>query len=82
LWSRDGRQLFYRVAPDALMVVDVTPGPPFQAGRPRQVFTRVFGGVTGFGAPIFNLGRDNRWLFLSPRETLHARIDVLRHVLR
>jgi serine/threonine-protein kinase len=83
LWSHDGRQLFYCVNSDALMVVDVQEGASsFVAGRPRLAISKVLAGMTGFGTPGFSLGRDRRWLFLTPRETLHARIDVVRHALQ
>lgn len=37
VWSRDGRELFYRNG-DNMMVVDVESGPVFRAGAPRVLF--------------------------------------------
>ena len=39
-WSKDGRELFYwaRVPVAKLMAVDVTSGPDFRAGTPRELF--------------------------------------------
>jgi Tol biopolymer transport system component len=37
VWSRDGRELFYRNG-DKMMVVDVETGPVFRAGTPRLLF--------------------------------------------
>jgi Tol biopolymer transport system component len=43
LWSRDGRELFYRQnyfrRQNQAFVVDVRPGPVFSAGKPRLLFT-------------------------------------------
>ena len=40
-WSRDGRQLFYiPLATRSMMVVNVVPGDPFVADRPRTLFER------------------------------------------
>jgi eukaryotic-like serine/threonine-protein kinase len=41
VWSRDGRELFYRSA-DRLMSVAITPGTPPRAGRSRVVFEGPF----------------------------------------
>ena len=38
VWSRDGRELFYADLAQNLISVPVTPGPAFQAGRPRALF--------------------------------------------
>ena len=37
VWSRSGRQLFYRAA-GKFYVVDIEPGPEFRASRPRLLF--------------------------------------------
>jgi hypothetical protein len=39
LWSRTGRELFYRVG-DALMAVDVTTTPRLTVGTPRRLFEK------------------------------------------
>jgi serine/threonine-protein kinase len=51
LWSRDGRQLFYRQSwsqrENQVSVVDVRTGPVFSAGKPRLLFTAQ--GYVGMG---------------------------------
>src|SRR5439155_15579301 len=37
LWSRNGRELFYYVAPDTIMAVPVRLGPDVVLGRPQTV---------------------------------------------
>ena len=37
-WAHSGRELFFK-APNQLMAVDITPGPTFQAGTPRPLFS-------------------------------------------
>src|SRR5262249_57048044 len=37
VWSRDGRELFYRDFAGALLSVPVTPSAAFTAGRPQQI---------------------------------------------
>ena len=41
LWSRDGRELFYRTG-YRMMVVDVRLSPGFEAGRPRLLFEEAY----------------------------------------
>jgi serine/threonine-protein kinase len=38
IWSRDGRELFYRNG-DKMMVVDVAVKPEFRAGKPRDLWS-------------------------------------------
>ena len=37
VWSRNGRELFYRSG-DAMMAVDIVTSPMFAAGKPRRLF--------------------------------------------
>jgi len=46
LWSRDGRELFYRNG-DAMMVVPVETDPTFVPGRPQILFTGDFAAAPG-----------------------------------
>jgi serine/threonine-protein kinase len=48
VWSRDGRELFYRDFSGALMAVPVAAGPGFTPGRPVRLFEGT--GYTGSGA--------------------------------
>ena len=41
VWSRNGRELFYRSG-DAMMAVDVTTSPVLGAGKPRRLFERPY----------------------------------------
>jgi len=50
LWSKDGRELFYYVAPDTIMSVPVTPGPNLVLGKPAVV-------IKGTYALALNAGR-------------------------
>jgi eukaryotic-like serine/threonine-protein kinase len=60
-WSATGRELFYRSG-DKMMVVDVAPGPSFQASRPRMLFDRRY--ELGY-----DVARDGRFLMLKPPAT-------------
>ena len=46
-WRRDGRELFYLGLDGAIMAVEVTPGPTFDAGPPKALFN------TGVIVPAF-----------------------------
>jgi len=48
VWSRDGRELFYRDFTGAMMDVPVAAGPGFSPGRPLRLFEGT--GYTGAGA--------------------------------
>jgi hypothetical protein len=51
LWSRDGRELFYRTVRGALMAVEIQTEPTFSASTPRRLFdVGGLGLVTGAGA--------------------------------
>jgi Tol biopolymer transport system component len=52
LWRRDGKELFYQrpasgTTPAAWMSVDVTPGPVFKAGTPKELFPITFAPTNG-----------------------------------
>jgi serine/threonine-protein kinase len=53
VWSRDGRELFYR-SEDQLMVVDVQLGDRFRAGTPRPLFADTYERDGGGGGGIAN----------------------------
>ncbi|HET7023629.1 MAG TPA: protein kinase, partial [Gemmatimonadales bacterium] len=38
-WSHNGRELFFEAVPNDLMAATVTPGPTFDHGTPRRLFT-------------------------------------------
>ena len=63
VWSRDGRELFYRQG-DQMMAVTVAPQGEFSAGRPRRLFEIRFD--AGGDGPNFDVSRDGTW-FVMPR---------------
>ena len=73
LWSRDGRELFYYVAPDTIMAVPVEAGKELVLGRPTVA-------VKGSFAVAVNTGRHydvspdgKRFLLLKDVEDTNAR---------
>jgi Tol biopolymer transport system component len=63
VWSRDGRELFYRQG-DQMMAVPVAPNAEFLAGRPRQLFEIRFD--AGDNGPNYDVSPDGKW-FVMPR---------------
>ncbi len=70
-WSRNGRELFYRSG-DKMMVVDVTTGPSFIAGRSRLLFEGPYKQTGGFGEYVnanYDIALDGqRFLMVQPSE--------------
>jgi serine/threonine-protein kinase len=65
VWSKDGRELFFREG-DALMAAPVAPkGEVFSAGRPQRLFEVRFD--TGNNGPNYDVSRDGQW-FVVPRQ--------------
>ena len=78
VWSRDGRELFYRSG-QRLMVIPVATSPPFQSGRPRLVFEGRF--VQGDpGLPAYDVSPDGR-RFLMMKNEHEAQRRELRVIL-
>ena len=63
VWSRDGRELFYRQG-DQMMAVPVASKVEFTAGRPRRLFEIRFD--TGDNGPNYDVSPDGKW-FVAPR---------------
>jgi eukaryotic-like serine/threonine-protein kinase len=63
VWSRDGRELFYRRG-DELMAVSVAAGREFSAGRPTRLFETRFDAADN--APNYDVSPDGKW-FVMPR---------------
>ena len=63
VWSRDGRELFYRQG-EQMMVVSIVRTPDFSADRPRRLFETRFD--AGDNGPNYDLAPDGKW-FLMPR---------------
>jgi Tol biopolymer transport system component len=64
LWSRDGRELFYR-AGGKVMAVDVRTSPGFRAGTPRELFPDSFAVSPNFMTG-YSVAADRRFLFAQP----------------
>ena len=64
LWSRDGRELFYR-AGGKVMAVDVRTSPRFSAGAPRALFDDTFSVSPNF-ITGYSVAADRRFLFSQP----------------
>ena len=81
MWSRDGKELFYR-AGTSLMVVDVITEPSFEAAKPRVLFEAPYDQA---GALYANYDvRPDRRNFVMIRSEQHAaasRIHVVLHWL-
>ncbi len=64
-WSPDGRELFYRRG-GSLLAVPITPGPPFRAGAPTELFAGPYRQSGGTSRP-FDLAPDGeRFLLVRP----------------
>jgi serine/threonine protein kinase len=69
LWSRDGRELFYR-AGDSIVAVDVqTTEPTFKAGKPKPLFRGAYYG-RGYGWDLSPDGK--RFLMMKPLTSTDA----------
>ena len=67
IWSRTGRQLFFREG-DRMMAVDVAPGATFAVGPPRRVFE-------GRYAASYDVANDGRFLMIrSPGRPAQLRL--------
>ena len=63
-WSRDGRELFYRLG-DRMMAVTMTPGPSLTASSPRTLFEGRFQ-VSDTNSGGFDVSSDGRFLMIQP----------------
>jgi serine/threonine-protein kinase len=61
LWSKDGRELFYRNGP-RWMAAEVTTQPQFRAGTPRMLFEGPYLNVAGVS---YDVAADGRFLMLE-----------------
>jgi eukaryotic-like serine/threonine-protein kinase len=61
LWSKDGRELFYRNGPK-WMATEVTTDPQFKAGTPRMLFEGPYLNVPGVS---YDVAADGRFLMLE-----------------
>jgi eukaryotic-like serine/threonine-protein kinase len=83
LWSRSGRELFYRSG-TKMMAVDVTAQPAFSAGKPRILFDRQYF-ATPFPQtfPRYDATRDGqRFLMVKEGEQAPTLITVVQNWIR
>jgi len=65
LWSRDGKELFYRIA-DKMMAVSVAPGTVFAVAVPKMVFDGRYQ-FSGTGVSAYDVSLDGRrFLIVQP----------------
>jgi len=64
LWSRDGRQLFYRLR-DEVWAVDVRKGGDFSATKPRLLFKNPSARDSGAGYRTYDISADGRFLMVK-----------------
>ncbi len=62
-WSRDGRELFF-VSGGRLMSVQVPPGPTFNPGNPRALFS-LAGYRRARNRPQYDVGPDGRFVMIK-----------------
>jgi serine/threonine-protein kinase len=77
VWSRQGRELFYRKGDD-IMAVPVTTSADFSAGRPRRLFAMRFDAADN--GPNYDAAPDGTW-FVMPRSDQAPLRDELHLVL-
>jgi Tol biopolymer transport system component len=73
-WRSDGKELFYLSADRKVVVVPVTPGPPFGTGAPVPLFAVPIQNPNS-SAPVFDVSSDGRRFLVmapssEPRQTL------------
>jgi serine/threonine-protein kinase len=78
IWSRDGRELFYRNG-NTWMAVPVRLQPEFEAGTPQQLFEGPYVNVGGLSYDVTPDGQ--RFLVLEPDEPAAAPVTHLNVVL-
>ena len=75
VWSRNGRELFYRSG-DAMMAVEVTTNPLLSAGRPRRLFERPYE-VSSALWPDYDVSTDGqRFLLVKMIESFDAPAQI------
>jgi len=66
VWSRNGRELFYRTG-DKVMAVEIATEPGFSAGKPKMLFEGHYLSTTSEPGPYFDVSPDGqKFLMLKP----------------
>ncbi|MHC4191817.1 MAG: TolB family protein [Planctomycetota bacterium] len=77
LWSRDGKELFYRCG-DKVMAVTVETEPEFKAGTPRELFKGQFWGTTSHPGLCYDITPDGRFIMIQEdEESPRTRINIV-----
>lgn len=76
LWSRDGRELFYRSG-DRMMVVEVSPGAEPGLSRPRILFEQAFAYGTTITTPNYDVRPDGQSFLMVREPAQTARLNVV-----
>ena len=69
MWSKDGRELFYR-QDDQMMVVSVASTAAFSASRPRRLFEARFDAEED--GPNYDVSPDGKWFVMTRGEQERA----------
>ena len=80
VWSRDGRELFYRVG-NAMMAVSVVAGPTTSFGQPHELFQgQYLGDYSGAAAyPYYDVARDGRFLMVQRPASATKKVVFVQH---
>jgi hypothetical protein len=76
LWSRNGRELFYRSG-DRMMVVDVSPGIEPGLSRPRVLFEQRYAYGTTITLPNYDVRPDGQGFVMVREPSQAARLNVV-----
>jgi Tol biopolymer transport system component len=77
LWSRDGKELFYRCG-DKMMAVTIETEPELKVGTPRELFKGQFRGTTSHLGLSYDIAPDGRFIMIQEdEESAKTRINVV-----
>jgi serine/threonine-protein kinase len=77
LWSRDGKELFYRNG-DKMMVVTIETEPKLKVGMPRELFKGQFRGSATLFDHSYDLAPDGRFIMIrEDEESAKTKINVV-----
>ena len=72
MWSRNGRELFYRNG-NVMMAVDVVTTPTFAAGRPKRLFEGSY--LQG----DYDVARDGRFLMIKDEPEPLGQLNLVQN---
>jgi hypothetical protein len=77
VWSRDGKELFYRIE-DKMIAVGVTTMPALKLSAPRVLFDARYSYGAGATISNFDVSRDGRFVMVKP-ESWAGRLNVVQN---